>query len=226
MLYGQGFDCDTLVEDHHYCPFDPQGIRTTKDYIARKYPRLREHIGNRATLPKVNLLIDRNDDSYFFSNRKVAIQIKCKKIIVDSISKYFYPTDGEDENYLSFINDPSAPFGITIKDKIIEVIDSIKINENQVPPEAFQNLYNINRTETLFAVKPLEVFTSANGKFIYLYVFGKLRIDLTSVQNAARFSYMAKLIFTTEGQYLGRIVESGSTLKYFGFALCDQFIGF
>ena len=75
-------------------------------------------------------------------------------------------------------------------------------------------------------MKPIEVFTSANGQYIYLYVFGKLRIDLTSLQNAARYSYMAKLIFTSEGQYLGRIVESGLTLKYFGFALCDQFIGF
>ncbi len=149
LIYGQGFDCDTLLEDHHYCPFDPQGIRTTKDYISRKYPRLREHIGNRATLPKVNLLIDRNDDSYLFSNRKVTITIKCKKITVDSISKYFCPTDGANENSLSFVNDPCAPYGITIKDRIIEVIDSVKINENHIPKEAFQDLYNINRTETL-----------------------------------------------------------------------------
>jgi hypothetical protein len=46
------------------------------------------------------------------------------------------------------------------------------------------------------------------------------------MNEAAGFSYMAKLIVSTKGNYIDRIVVSGDKLKYFGFGECPDFKGF
>ena len=76
------------------------------------------------------------------------------------------------------------------------------------------------------AVRPLECYKSCDGKFVYIYVFGKALVENADCNNPLLFSYMAKLIFSANGSFVGRIVENSEFLNYYGYSDCPEFIGF
>jgi hypothetical protein len=208
----------------HYIPFDTAGIITIQDHIRNVNQSLTEFVGDRNGLKNLPLWWNSGDQFICISN-KIRVEMTFENDTYDA-SIHFYPIE-ENEPFSRIIEvTETTPFGINSEDRIIEKIKEIAINGIKAPTIAFSDLVNPNKYETYLAIKPIDVFTDEIESYIYIYIFGKPNLDLMILQDAMEFSYMAKLIFSIDGQYIGRIVERGEILKYFGFDQCPYFIGF
>jgi hypothetical protein len=155
------------------------------------------------------------------------IEIDYGSMRIDGSS--FFSTVDSSEKYSRILLSDDAPFGITYLDTAVRTITKITVNSKKIPDKAFQDLYNPNICQTAMAIKPISAFYSDNKEYIYLYIFGELNENVLRIfgnPDAVNFSYMAKLIFTYNGEYIGRIVIRGNILEYFHFSDCPNFKGF
>ncbi len=216
--------CDSLLLSGHSIPFDQEGIKTTYDYIKTYFPKQRRFISNRKKLQPLDLLINRDSIMIFEKGKdKVIIKFREKRFKNKDL---FYPKE-KGEKY-SGIRDYSenTPFGVTSEDTVVSYISEIIVNSKQLPVRSFYDLLNPNQYKTILSIKPIKVYKSNCGEYLFIYIFGKLNLDLMSINGAINFSYMAKIVVTKKGYYVDRIVENGYILKYFGFGDCPMFIGF
>lgn len=203
--------CDRFYYHGHYIPFDTTGVSFTSDYI-RKKGKYANHISNRHNLKEIEPCVT-IDGFLSYSDNSTDIGIVIGKRNVNP-SCYF------DGNYI--FNDTGMPYGVFPKDTVVPVIKSLFINDILVPDSVFNDLCRPNIYRAYFSIKPLKVYYSKDMNYIYIYIFG----DTYDFEPSLRLSYMAKLIFSIKGKYIGRIVERGSRLNYFRFNNCCDFIGF
>lgn len=216
-LKAQYHYCDSLRVSGTHLPFDTTNIRTTQDYISLAHFKMKRHISNRSKLEAIPLWLN-VDSVVVFNDGKINIRMVIGQKRVDP-KEYFDIREEGDNSTVFIVSDP--PFGITPWDSAIHYIKRIEINGVTVPDEAFSDLWNPNLYTTVFSIKPVQAFKDVNEN-IHIYVFGEL--DTRSIDIG--LSYMAKLVFTSKGYYIGRIVETGEVLSYFGYGDCPYFIGF
>lgn len=163
-------------------------------------------------------LITNPNDKYFISNRRKLRQLKtisCDSkgiFIKDKLSDgkrcevkmEVQPFDSAkhsivmiDKYFVSSI-DGEYPYGGEYAFPDFETTKlSIKINgvEIYIPKDAYKNLFDVNVCTLDGFDRPIEVYESLNGKYIYMYIYGG--------QNAS--TYYAKLVFNRE-RYITRII--------------------
>lgn len=167
-------------------------------------------------------LITNPNDKYFISNRRKLRKLKtisCDStgiFIKDKLSDgkrcevkmEVQPFDSlkheivkrwiDKENYSISSIDGEYPYGGEYAFPDFEITKlSIKINglEVYVPYSAYQNLFDVNVCNFDSFERPVEVYESLNGKYIYVYIYGGV--------NAS--TYYAKLVFNRE-RYITRII--------------------
>lgn len=221
---GQYYFCDSLVATIHQTVFDTEGIRYPVDYINKYYPDQARYFSNRSELNPINLWWT-SDSTMHFQNEKHDVRISFSTVQINP-REFFYPKD-EDEPF-SAIREYRAglPFGVISEDTTVTAISEINVNGNKIPMLYFSDLLNPNRYETMFSIKPIEVYESACGRYLYIYLFGKPNRSIMTFKEGIEFSYMAKLIVSDKGYYVDRIVIPGLILSFFGFGECPYFIGF
>lgn len=81
-----------------------------------------------------------------------------------------------------------------------EEIKSIEITFNgtkkTIPNEIYNDLFDFYTCEGEYSKRQMELYSSLNGDYIYLYIYG----------GSAASSYFTKLIFDKEGKYITRII--------------------
>jgi hypothetical protein len=214
--------CDTINIFPHSMPFDPEGIQTTVDYIKTYFPKQKRYISDRSSLKPIDLVIN-HDTIMIFEKGDTKIEISFGKRVVEP--DVFYPRK-DNELYTTIRSHDKGPYGITSEDSIANCINEIKVNSVILPFYSFKDLYNPNRFETVLGIKPIEAYLSNNGQTIFLYVCGRLALDLMPINDAVTMSYMAKIMITNKGYYIDRIVADGLHLSHFGFGSCPLFKGF
>ncbi|MEZ4910561.1 MAG: hypothetical protein R2774_06835 [Saprospiraceae bacterium] len=223
---GQYVMCDSLLLPGYEYVFDADGIKNTVDYVKTYHPKQRRYISNRNHLKKINVSWN-TDTSMIFRDDDFFIKLIFDYKKVDP-SEIFDPK--EDGETYSNVRDYSygTPFGISSEDTIGLFLKEISINELIIPPKFYSDLLNPNRYETFISIRPIEIYKSIdeNCLFLYIYIYGRPNMNLMSYHDNIDKSYMAKLIITTKGYYVDRIVIPGHILKYFGFGECPYFIGF
>ncbi len=224
-VFGQFYKCDSLfINSTCGGPFETEGIKTTFDFIKKFHPKQIRFYSDRADLKSINLWL--NVDTFMIFNKdsdEIKIIFGKKKFNPDNI---FYPKTNDESfsRIREYSND--TPFGVISEDTTVTYIKSITINSRSIPKHAFIDLLNPNRYKTFFSVKPIKVYKSKNNKYIFIYIFGSVDNKLMTFNESIEFSYMAKIIITSKGYYVDRIVEPGIKLQYFGFGECPYFIGF
>lgn len=217
--------CDSLIIYGHYSPFDTSGIRTLKDYLNKYWSQYKFHFTGRKELKKIPLLINEGNEANFSLNNE-GVKDNLVVLFGEKPFKaidYFYPKDSSDL-FSRIINSDHAPYGITSEDTVVTFIEQIQVNSIYLPDSAFSDLLNPNRYKTYFSIKPIEMYKSIDGAYYYVYIFGYQNV--IPIEFAYEFSYMAKIIIRKDGTYIGRIVESGRILQYFGFGDCPDINGF
>ena len=214
--------CDTINIFPHYMPFDPDGIQTTVDYIRTYFPKQKRYISDRYSLKPIDLVIN-HDTIMVFEKGDIRIEISFGKRVVEP--DVFYPKDSN-ELYTTIRSHDIGPYGISSEDSIADCINEIKVNSIKLTAHSFKDLYNPNRFETVLGIKPIEAYMSKDEQTIFIYICGKLALDLMPINEAVTMSYMAKIMITNKGYYIDRIVADGLHLSYFGFGSCPIFKGF
>lgn len=203
--------CDRLVYYGHYLPFDTVGIQFTSDYVISQ-GKLLSHIGDRKLYSELNLC-NSMDDRFIYDEGLIVIEFGHEKVVS---SDYFYTVENS-----TIFSSKDMPYGILPMDSIVPCISSIVIGSFITPDTAFADLLRPNKYFVYGAIKPIKAYRSSSG-FIYIYLFGNTFRDDSSLD----LSYMAKLIYSPSGEYIGRIVERGKRLNYFRFFDCCNFVGF
>lgn len=224
QAFGQFEDCDSLVIRGHQTLFDAKGIQNTVDYINKYYPNQKRYVTNRNELESINLWMN-VDSTMLFKDKENTISISFTNRKIDPADIFYPKSEGEAFSRIREYNE-GLPYGITSEDTTIVLLAEISINDKKIPASYFSDLLNPNRYETILSVKPIEVYKSKCGQYLFIYLFGKLNIDIMTLNEAIDFSYMAKLVVTVKGYYVDRIVIPGDILKYFGYGDCPYFIGF
>lgn len=225
QVFGQFSFCDSLVMRGDETLFSKDRIKTTKDFIEKYFPDQSRFFSNRNELQKLNLELNM-DSIMIFSEGDDMIKITFRNRVIEN-KDFFYPK-AEDEKYSRIREyNPGEPFGIISEDTLASFVSEIIVNDKKLPPFYFFDLLNPNKYETMFAIKPIEVYLSKDGLYFYIYVFGKLNTDIIpTLDEAVDFSYMAKIVLSRKGYFIDRIVIPGDKLKFFGFSQCPYFIGF
>jgi hypothetical protein len=113
--------------------------------------------------------------------------------------------------------DGKFPYGEQYMAPKIE-IDLIQIAVNgikiKIPQESYRNLYNPNVNEKYGFIRPVEVYESLNGEYLYFYIYGG---------NAAG-TYFTKLIFN-KTKYITKIISDYYPLSIHS-SFRESFIGF
>jgi hypothetical protein len=222
--FSQFLYCDSLNVSHHQTHFDSEGIENTIDFINMYFPKQRRYVSDRNELKAINIWYN-SDSTIVFQDNANEIKIIFKTRYFDP-TKIFYPKSPGEKYSTIREYEEGLPYGITSEDTIFTCISEIFINNKKIPSSYFSDLFNPNKYETILSIKPINVYKSKCGQYLYIYIFGKLNTDIMTMNEAAGFSYMAKLIVSTKGNYIDRIVVSGDKLKYFGFGECPDFKGF
>lgn len=222
--FSQFLYCDSLNVSHRQTHFDSEGVENTIDFINKYFPKQRRYVSDRNELKAINIWYN-SDSTILFKDETDEIKITFKNRYFDP-TKIFYPKSVGEEFSRIREYDEGLPFGITSEDTIFTYISEIIVNSKKVPDTYFSDLFNPNKYETIFSIKPINVYKSKCGQYLFIYIFGKLNTDIMTMNEVAGFSYMAKLIVSTQGYYIDRIVVSGEKLKYFGFGECPDFKGF
>lgn len=224
QVFSQFDYCDSLVIGRHQTLFDTEGIQHTVDYINKFFPEQKRYISDRNELEPINLWWN-TDSTMLFENKENTIRISFANRNIDPTDIFYPKSEGDTFSKIREYNEGS-PYGVTSEDTTAVLLAEISINGKQIPESYFSDLLNPNRYETVLSVKPIEVYKSKCGQYLYIYLFGKLNTDIMTLNEAIDFSYMAKLVVTVKGYYVNRIVIPGDKLKYFGYGDCPYFIGF
>ncbi|MCI4666946.1 MAG: hypothetical protein MRZ79_02215 [Bacteroidia bacterium] len=104
-------------------------------------------------------------------------------------------------------------------DKLPETqVDSISMTigkkKIKIPAEAYEDLYDPNLCDGGYFKRPLAVYTSMNGDYMYMYIYG----------GKSSGTYLAKLIFDKR-QYIKKIVAEYEDLLPFD-SIRPDFLGF
>ncbi|WP_459209977.1 hypothetical protein [Aquimarina rhabdastrellae] len=181
-----------------------------------KKNRIKEkYITNRNLLKKI-VNIECRDSLYTSFNGKlkngteIKVNIKYKKF--DSKKHKI-----ELRNNLNYF-DGEIGFGAYYRIPSLEIdnIDLI-INNRKVfiPREAFNNFFDVNQCESFLFYKPVEIFSSKDGKYIFIYLYGGIAAN----------TYFAKLIFN-ENEYITQIVADYRELVDWRVTKNIRFLGF
>ncbi|MEO0896412.1 MAG: hypothetical protein AAFY71_08450 [Bacteroidota bacterium] len=147
---------------------------------------------------------------------------KRKELYIEIFTRKFDPQRHDivyeqEENGLIQEIDGLIPYG-AVESLPATVIDSISMRLGRrnipVPKEAYQDLYNPNLCDGGYFKQPLSAFTSMNGDYIYLYLYG----------GESSGTYFAKLIFDKK-RYIKKIVAEYQDLIRYG-GIRPDFIGF
>ena len=194
-----------------------------KNYISKKYPKLNSFITNKNTCNEIPISLNYSDRIIIEDNQtKIELFFGYQKV---EPYRYFDKTNKINSNSLIF-DDTNMPYGINSKDTLAISIVKLKVNNVYAPEYSYMDLLNPNRYETILSIKPIKAYYSADKKYIFLYIYGKYMDDIYGHFTSFDLSYMAKLIFSKDGEYIGRMVERGYILNYFGFYNCSEFKGF
>jgi hypothetical protein len=224
--FGQYNHCDTLSNYKKYAPFRIDNINTIRDYIVSKWPEYSTFFSDRSKLEQVTNTTSLDSATVFMDFKNLTVEITIENKVLNS--KIYFDTYDETNPFSIFlVEELNPPYGIFPMDSVVQIIGEITINNISVPKIAFQDLINPNINQRYYAIRPIELYKSECKNYFFLYIFGKIKVsDKVPLQVAPRFSYMAKLIFKSDGTYIGRIIERGYVLEYFGFDLCPLFKGF
>jgi hypothetical protein len=206
--------------------------------IDNTYPQYSTENTNRTFVDyTIKHLLAKPTDKYFISNRNLLTKLKpvsCdsfKTTIEDTLksgevceirisTKTFQPANHKivtkSSNQIKSI-DRQYPYGAQYQIPEIEIDKfEITINGKQllIPKNSFGNLYQPNMCKYDYFGKPIEVYTSLDNKYIYVYIFGG---------NAAE-TYFCKLIFDKQ-KYLTRIISDYYPLSIHG-SFRKDFVGF
>lgn len=215
---------DRVNYSGHYDPYKVTAHKNLQQFINHKYPNLKRHINNRNKLRPLKLIQSDEHELFFVHEDKLEVNIKFKEIKYYAYH-YFYPKDSSEE-FSHIIDKDDAPFGVNSEDTMYAKISDIEINQKKVGDLGFQDLYNPNILFTKISIRPIEAYLSNNNKFVYIYIFGTPNSKFMEFNNIFELTFMAKLIYSIEGNYIGRIVERGDCLNYCGFDVNPWFIGF
>jgi hypothetical protein len=121
-----------------------------------------------------------------------------------------------DSSYIQKI-DGNLPYGRHYMAPKIE-IDLIQIEVNgikiEIPQESYSNFYNPNVCGHYGFIRPVEVYESLNGEYLYLYIYG----------GNATGTYFTKLVFN-QTKYITTIVTDYYPLNIHS-SFRESFIGF
>lgn len=185
----------------------------------------------------VNYLKNNGIKEKYITNRKLLRQIKnvdCK----DSLHSYFYDVlDNRitidvkmsfnkfnyknhfivEKSNLKHIDNQIAFgsfYGIpSLEISCLEIIiNNKKIN---IPESAYKNFYDVNQCTSFQLYKPIEVYSSKDGDYIFIYLYGGNAAD----------AYFSKLIFNKE-KYITQIVAGHKELIDWRVAINNDFPGF
>jgi len=146
---------------------------------------------------------------------RIEISIKTQKFNPDANNIEKYKKE-EYKDYIENINNLRA-YGATYKLPEIE-FSNIQILVNNfpldIPDSAFKNLYEPNLCDSYGFVRQVQAYTSLDGKYIYIYIYGGHAAD----------TYFTKLIFDHKRFITKWTVEYGQ-LSVFG-CFYERFIGY
>ena len=182
-----------------------------------------QHLSNRKLMNKLSVNICYDDSITIMDsilNNTVMIHIVRQKFkrrkykIRYSFVKYW---NNQKVKSIKTING-RLPYGIEGANMPNNVISSFYITVNQkdisIPDSALSDLFNINMCASVFSIKPIEAYYSANKKYIYVYAFC----------NQPSCIYLVKFIFSGN-QYIGRIIVNDSVFYDYS-CFYDDFVGF
>jgi hypothetical protein len=199
--------CDTLSE-FQYKPVNNTKVQTLRDYLTHILNKKDDISCTRSESRKMSVWSNNEQGAEFYSPVTGIVKITTRK---KSVKPFLI------EN---------TYYGIEEEDSALICIDAITFNSNIISDTIFNTLLNVNTNDTFCAIKPLEAYVSPNQKYVFIYVFGKPRLEKFILTDPTQNSYMAKLIFTTQGEYVDKVIIRGDLLDYFGFTTCCDFIGF
>jgi hypothetical protein len=167
--------------------------------------------------------LENKSDSIYFSNKNNLIKYS-RKIVSDSAKLkgeilFFSPYDSVslrvDYNFVKDTVFPKERYGSTRFKS--QKISFIKLNfdnvEHIINPSVFDGFYEVWAIDNYGITKPIEVYTSLNKEYVYMYVYGSGEGGL----------YLSKLIFSKKG------FESKIVVGYFDFlesgGIADKYIG-
>lgn len=187
----------------------------------------------------LDYLLDAPQDVMFISNRQllsslclsncteksVAIHDTIRKKKEVNIKVYTMPfmPDSQEVNYYpgpdSLIKAINGQRVFGAVDRIPATqIDSMSMTigrkEVKIPKEAYEDLFDPNLCDGGYFKRPLAVYTSMNGEYFYMYIYG----------GKSSGTYLAKLIFDKK-QYIKKIVAEYEDLLQFD-AIRPDFLGF
>ena len=120
-------------------------------------------------------------------------------------------------------------FGLIVSDTSTNLVEWIQefnvfINEKKIviPEQEYNKLFYPNIYAVNLPIIPPNAYKSLDGKYLFIYLYGKHRgkdiYDWSGYTN----SYIAKFIFEIEKGYLTKIVIPGSFLNNYGWSSCPQ----
>jgi hypothetical protein len=224
-LFAQPNKCENNLYAGGDCSKIMDGVHSMYEYVVKQLGVDGLYVSDRRLLERIPLWLNNGSRLLFRDSIGHDVEISIQREQVDG-SEFFDQKAG-DEKYSRIQIKHKRPYGIMSEDKEADCISYIKVNSKCTPVAAFSDILNPNMLFTLCPVKPIEAYHSEDKKYIYVYIFGRTRDDICEdLACSFAYSYMAKLIFSEEGDYMGRIVEHGEILNYFGFYNCCDFIGF
>ncbi|KAA1242352.1 hypothetical protein [Aquimarina sp. RZ0] len=144
------------------------------------------------------------------NNTEISVKVKFNKFT----NKNHVISEKDNITYV----DNQIAFGSYYNTPTLE-IDCLKITVNNkkinIPKAAYKNFYDVTQCSSYLLYKPVKVYTSENGDYIFIYLYGG---------NAAN-TYFAKLIFN-KGEYITQIVADYKELVDWRVTINKNFIGF
>lgn len=199
---------------------DPTNANTEfVDYTIKRlliYPEDKKYISDRRNLKKIRqsqcdsskvLLKDT-----LISGDVIEVELIIGKFVPEDHTIIIHP----EHDYIQSIDGTYPLGGVygTPENEIERLTIRLNSKELSIPPTSYRDLYEPNVCDTDYFRRPIEAFTSLNGEFIYLYIYGG--------ENAA--TYFSKLVFDRQS-YLTRIIADYIPLSTYG-CFRDDFIGF
>lgn len=175
QVSGQFEYCDSLVIGRHQTLFNTEGIQNTVDYINKYYPNQKRYVTNRNELESINLWMN-VDSTMLFKDKENTISISFTNRTMNPADIFYPKSEGEAFSRIREYNEGS-PYGITSEDRTIVLLTEISINDKKIPASYFSDLLNPNRYETILSVKPIEVYKSKCGQYLFTYLGNRIQIS-------------------------------------------------
>lgn len=210
------------IKRDYYESEDRQGVFNTNeraiDYALRYLQDnsiQEKYITNRKFLTKIESIMCKDSSNIFFykkleNNSVIDVKIKFKKFN----AKKHSIKEIDDVNHI----DSQIAFGAYYGTPKLE-IDCFKIIVNGksviIPESVYKKFYEVTQCEGYLFYEPVQVYSSNDGKYIFVYLKGGNAAD----------TYFAKLIFNQE-KYITEIVADYLTLLEWRAFNNKDFIGF